>query len=239
VSLAHRYARIIRWGGGKLGSKTYTEPESTKVATIRVKENICHYTHRGCRTTRLQLQDYRVLRESLSEDLRDTKEKGFVENLYISLATINGKYLVLYEALKYRKEFFQTQISTDFPVFSAAYATASGRDLWRRRMELFHGDNDADNMFEDDFFEALFSRQRKTTFCPTRQWRRKQAYDMAEQADLMDEVKSDADRQHRKIAYRGENRQSTFDEALSPRSPIPLDQKKPLAGVYQKIRLYI
>jgi hypothetical protein len=168
--------------------------------------------------------------ESISEDLRDTKEKGFVGNL----ATINGKYLVLYEALKYRKEFFQTQVSTDFPVFSAAYATASGRDLWRRRMELFHGD-DNDAIFEDDFFEAMFSRQRKTTFCPRPQWRRKQA-DMAE---LMDEVKNDADKHHRKIAYRGENRQTKYDEALSPRSPIPMDQKKPLEGVYQKIRLYI
>jgi hypothetical protein len=99
-------------------------------------------------------------------------------------------------------------------------------------MELFHGD-DNDAIFDDSFFEALFSRQRKTTFCPPQQWRRKQA-DMAE---LMDEVKSDADRHQRKIAYRGENRQSTFDEALRPRAPIPMDQKKPLAGVYQKIRL--
>jgi hypothetical protein len=140
--------------------------------------------------------------------------------------------------LKYRKEFFQTQISTDFPVFSAAaYATSSGRDLWRRRMELFHGNNDADNMFEDDFFEALFSRQRKTTFCPPPRWQRKQQAD--DMAKLMDEVKNDAERHRRKIAYRGENRQSTYDEALSLRGPIPLDQKKPLEGVYQKIRLYI
>ncbi len=151
------------------------------------------------------------------------------------MATNNGKYLLLYEALKYRKEFFQTQISTDFPVFSAAYATASGRDLWRRRMELFHGD-DNDAIFDDSSFEALFSRQRKTTFCPLPQWRRKQADDMAE---LMDEVKIDADRHRKKIAYRGENRQSTFDEGLSPRAPIPMDPKKPLEGVYQKIRLHM
>jgi len=128
-----------------------------------------------------------------------------------------------------RKDFFQTQFSTDLPTFSASYSAFAGRDLWRRTVELLHSDNE-DDEFEDYFFEGLLDRRRKVAIFPPR-WRRRQN----DMTGLIGKAK-DEESYHEKRSSRGVEGSQSKPEVGRPQERSPLDQKRPLEGVYQKIR---